>query len=144
MSAPLVWRGRYAGPDGSGALTLTIDALGARGSGQLLIGSDDPARPALLAGVPRIALRGAFQARTAWIAALHPDTGYPGPWEQLHKRFPAWTRMPIHAELAGRWGFGRVTLGWTTNLGDSGHATLTLDGGWWPALRHACATLRRR
>jgi hypothetical protein len=139
-----VWRGRYAGADGSGQLTLTIDALGARGSGRLLIASDDPARPALLAGVPRIALRGAFQARTAWLAALHPESGYPEPWEQLNRLFPSWTRMPIYAELAGRWGFGRVTLGWTTNLGTCGHATLSLDGGWTRALRHACATLLRR
>ena len=143
MPASLVWHGRRAGPDG-GALTLTLADCGAHGSGQLHIGSDDPARPALLAGVPRVPLRGAFAARTSWIAALHPDTGYPEPWEQLHPRFPAWGRMPIYADLEGRWAFGRVTLAWTTNLGDSGQATLTLDGGFWRALRHACATLLRR
>ncbi|HZX29485.1 MAG TPA: hypothetical protein VFF16_20595 [Telluria sp.] len=119
------WSGRYEGGGDAGTVTLTLDGPHAR----LLIRSDTPGRPSLLAGFARPTKRGRFALRTEWIAALNPESGYPEPWEILHRFFLPQARLPIYAELEGRLAPWSVRLAWTTSLGERYEAKLARADG---------------
>ena len=110
-----LWTGSYSGAD-NGTVTLELDEQPVHWLGQATLRSANPKVPSLLAGIHAPA-EGELAFRTPWIAALHPQTGLPEPWEKLHGLFDAGVRIPLYADITGQRSRARLRLTLTTNLG---------------------------